>query len=102
MVAGCNITEEDRQPIAVDGGTIDHVSQFQYLGSVISDNGQIDAEIYRCTVNASKAFGALIASSCIHGSKSFYYCKKINMRNRNVLYLSYCMEQNVGHLPEDI
>ena len=59
MVAGCNITEEDRQPIAVEGGTIDHVNQFQYLGSIISPNGQIDAEIDRCIANASKAFGEL-------------------------------------------
>jgi len=55
----CNITEVDRQPIAVEGSTIDHVNQFKYLGAVISDNGQIDVEIDQCIANASKTFGAL-------------------------------------------
>jgi len=56
MVAGCNITEEDRQPATVEGGTIDQVNQFQYLGAVISDNGQIDVEIDQRIANALKAF----------------------------------------------
>ena len=57
MAAGCSITEEDRQPIAVEVGTIGH--QFQYLGAIISNNGQIDVEIDRRIANTSKAFGAL-------------------------------------------
>ena len=59
MVAGCNITPEDKLPIAVEGGTITYVDQFQYLGSIMTDSGQVDAEIDKRIANASKAFGAL-------------------------------------------
>ena len=31
MAVGCNITAEDRLPIAVDNNNITHVDQFQYL-----------------------------------------------------------------------
>ena len=35
MVIGSNITQEDRLPINLEGGTIDHVNEFPYLGSII-------------------------------------------------------------------
>ena len=59
MITGSNITQEDKLPIKVEGGTIKHVSDFQYLGSVITESGRIDEEIDRRIANASKAFGAL-------------------------------------------
>ena len=59
MVIGSNITHEDKLPIKVEDGTIEHVSEFQYLGSVITESGRIDEEIDRRIANASKAFGAL-------------------------------------------
>ena len=59
MVVGYGVSEADLQPISVDGGEIEHVSEFQYLGSVIAENGRIDAEVDRRIANASKAFGAL-------------------------------------------
>ena len=59
MVIGSNITHEDKLPIKVEDGTIEHVSEFQYLGSVITESGRIDEEIDRCIANASKTFGAL-------------------------------------------
>ena len=59
MVTGSNVTQEDRLPIKVESGTIDHVNDFQYLGSIITDNGRIDKEIDKRIANAFKAFGAL-------------------------------------------
>ena len=59
MVTGSNINQEDRLPIKVEDGTIEHLSDSQYLGSVITESGRIDEEIDRCIANASKAFGAL-------------------------------------------
>ena len=59
MVTGSNITQEDRLPIKVQDGTIEHVSDFQYLGSVITESGRIDEEIDRRIANALTAFGAL-------------------------------------------
>ena len=38
---------------------VEHVEHFQYLGSLISENGQIDAEIDRRIAGVSRAFGAL-------------------------------------------
>ena len=59
MVVGCDVAEADLEPISVEGGDIEHVSEFQYLGSVIAENGRIDAEVDRRIANASKAFGAM-------------------------------------------
>ena len=59
MVIGSNITHEDKLSIKVEDGTIEHVGEFQYLGSVITKSGRIDEEIDRRIANASKAFGAL-------------------------------------------
>ena len=50
------IQQEDTQPISLEGGEIEHVSEFPYLGSSIA---RIDDEIDRRIANASKAFGAL-------------------------------------------
>ena len=43
----------------MEGGEIEYVDSFAYLGFVVSSNGRIDAEVDRCIANASKAFGAL-------------------------------------------
>ena len=59
MAVGHDIVEEDTQPISLEGGEIEHVSEFPYLGSNIAANGRIDDEIDRRIVNVSKAFGAL-------------------------------------------
>ena len=59
MVVGHDIWEEATQPISLEGGEIEHVSEFPYLGSSIAATGRIDDEIDRRIANASKAFGAL-------------------------------------------
>ena len=47
MIVGHDIVEEDTQPISLEGGEIEHVSEFPYLGSSIATNGRIDDEIDR-------------------------------------------------------
>ena len=59
MAVGHDIAEEATQPISLEGGEIEHVSEFPYLGSSIAVNGRTDDEIDRRIANASKAFGAL-------------------------------------------
>ena len=59
MVTGSSITQEDRLPMKVEDGTIEHVSDFQYFGSVITESGRIDEEIDRRIANVLKAFGTL-------------------------------------------
>ena len=59
MVVGAVVSVDDHQPLAVGGGLIEWVDLFPYLGSVIEDQGSIDAEVDRRIANASRAFGAL-------------------------------------------
>ena len=59
MVVGHDIAEENTQPISLEGGVIEHVSEFPYLGSSIAANGRIDYEIDKRIADASKAFGGL-------------------------------------------
>ena len=58
-VVNCAVTEEEKAPIAVDNGLIEWVSEFPYLGSLITDSGRMDVEIEKRSASASKAFGAL-------------------------------------------
>ena len=47
MVVGHDIGEEDTQPISLEGGEIEHVSEFPYLGTSIAANGKIADEMAR-------------------------------------------------------
>ena len=38
---------------------VTYVGQFQYLGSIMTDDGEVDAKVDKHLANASKAFGAL-------------------------------------------
>ena len=53
------MTEVDLQPITLESGEIETVSEFQYLGSLIASSGRMDAEIEQRVARASRAFGAL-------------------------------------------
>ena len=59
MVVGSGIEDEDLQPIIIEGGEIENVKEFSYLGSLIAENGRIDTKVDKRIANASKAFGAL-------------------------------------------
>ena len=59
MVAGRAGREEERTPIPVGDAEIESVGKFTYLGSLIVNNGTMDAEVDRRIASASKAFGAL-------------------------------------------
>jgi len=56
MVTGIDIMQEEKEPIEVEAGMIE---SFQYLGSIITDDGRIDAEIDKGIASASRDFGAL-------------------------------------------
>ena len=58
MVVGSGIQEEDLQPIAIEGGEIENVNEFPCLGSLIAENGWMNADVDRHIANASEAFGA--------------------------------------------
>ena len=56
---GHEVQNLEMLPMTVDGGSIECVKEFQYLGSIIAADGQIDGEVDKRLANASKAFGAL-------------------------------------------
>ena len=59
MAVGNSLTEEDVAPVKVEGGEIEMVEQFTYLGSVISKDGDIMEDVKCRIAKASKAFGCL-------------------------------------------
>jgi len=59
MVVGSSVTVDEQRPLAVGDDFIEWVDQFPYLGSIIADKGDIDADVDRRIASASKAFGAL-------------------------------------------
>ena len=59
IVTGRLAEKSDREPIEVDGGKIENVEEFPYLGSVVADSGRIDVDVERRIAQASRAFGTL-------------------------------------------
>ena len=57
MVAGHDV--QVKAPIHSEDGKIEHMDSSACLGSVVSSNGRIDAEIDMHIANASMVFGAL-------------------------------------------
>ena len=56
---GHRVQNSEILPTTVDGGSIECVKDFQYLGPLIAADGQIDVEVDKLLTNASTAFGAL-------------------------------------------
>ena len=59
MVTGYDVKDEEMAPILVGNDLIECVESFTYLGSVVTPNARIDAEVDRRIACASRAFGAL-------------------------------------------
>ena len=59
MVVGYGVDEGDTLPLDLPGGSIDWVSEFPYLGSLIAESGRANEEVDRRIASAFRAFGAL-------------------------------------------
>ena len=59
MAAGREANACDKVPITAEGGDIEAVEDFPYLGSIVSASGTIDADVEARIAKASRAFGAL-------------------------------------------
>ena len=59
MAMGERLSEGDVAPIQVEGGEIEMVEQFTYLGSVLSGDGEIMEDVKSRIAKASRAFGCL-------------------------------------------
>ncbi|XP_065176365.1 uncharacterized protein LOC135806138 [Sycon ciliatum] len=62
MAVGHQINDSDRTPLSVQGNAIQHVSQFTYLGSVVTPDGRCHTDVSNRIAAASKAFGSLYSS----------------------------------------
>lgn len=59
MVLGQSVSEGDTEPVSVEGGEIEVVESFSYLGSVLSCDGEVMDDIKCRIAKASRAFGCL-------------------------------------------
>ena len=59
MVAGQILHERDVRPVQVEGGSVDVVNHFTYLGANISRDGEVTMEIDCRVAKAARAFGCL-------------------------------------------
>ena len=59
MVIGEGLNESDVRPVQVEGGSVDIVQDFTYLGANISRDGEITSEVTRRIARAVRAFGCL-------------------------------------------
>ena len=94
MVVGQEIDEHDLTPVPVEGGSIDIVDHFPYLGSNISRDSENTVEIDFRIAKASRAFGCL--------RKPIFQDRNLSMTTkRKSIEQQYCqfcsMEQIHGH-----
>ena len=59
MVVGEELNESDVRPVQVEGGSVDVVQDFTYLGINISRDREITSEVTRRIARAARAFGCL-------------------------------------------
>ena len=59
LLAGVPDNEEELRPLVLEGGEIECVSDFKYLGSILEAKGSIVKEVGERIAKASRAFGAL-------------------------------------------
>ena len=78
MVTGYNIKEEEKAPIFASDGLIECVEDFTYLGSAVTPNARMDAEVDRRLASASKAFGAL--------RKAVFKDRNLNITTKRQVY----------------
>ena len=80
MAAGIGADTSVLAPLTVEGGEVGLVEQFQYLGSIISNDGELYAELSGQLAKAAKMFGSLRQSICTN--------KSLSVEARRCVYLS--------------
>lgn len=77
MCCGSNISPSDREPIIIDGQTVDCVASFVYLGCLMTPDARITQEVDHRIASAARAFGAL---RCVFEDAS------ISVRTKRMVY----------------
>ena len=62
----------------MEGGVIENVEEFPYLGFVIASSGTVDADVETRNTKASRAFGAL--------RKSVFIDKNLRLETKHRVY----------------
>ena len=75
---GAAVDEGDDSPVVVKGGKIEMVRDFTYLGSKLSSDGEITAEVSCKIAKASKTFGCLRVPIFLHNL--FINTKELSIR----------------------
>ena len=78
LVAGVDCEESDLQPINIRGGTIETVTKFKYLGSIIEANGSVQREVENRISKASRVFSAL--------KRPVFADKDLSLATKRLLY----------------
>ncbi len=76
LVAGALGTEDEARPIMLEGGEVECVTNFKYLGSVLEANGGVGMEVGERIAKAARAFGAL-KGPIFNNSNLSYKTKRI-------------------------
>ena len=57
LVVDCKVSDKDKTPLVVENEVTENVSEFQYFGSIIADNGLIDTDIDKRIANIGQWYG---------------------------------------------
>ena len=91
LVTGRETVGSDQSPIKVNGGDINSVDEFQYLGSRIVACGRMNGDVEIRIAQVSRAYGAL--HKAVFMDKYLTLCMKGTIYNTCLLsVLLYCYE----------
>ena len=80
LVAGLGLTIDDLAPLELDGGVVEVVEQFKYLGSLVEACGGVVGEVSCRIAQASRAFGSL--------RDSVFNAPDLTMETKRMVYRS--------------
>ena len=80
MVVGEGLQEDDVTPISTDSGVIDVVSDFKYLGALVSSSGGIEGEVRERIGHSSRVFGML--------RKAVFQDSDLSVSSKRLVYMS--------------
>ena len=80
LVAGLGLTIDDLAPLELDGGVVEVVEQFKYLGSLVEACGGVVGEVSCRIAQASRAFGSL--------RDSVFTASDLTMETKRMVYRS--------------
>ena len=77
MITGRMVEENDRMPVGLEGGGIEAVDEFSYLGSAITSSGRMTVEVDKRVAQAS-TLGAL--------RKAVFIDKHLKISTKRIIY----------------